>query len=109
MEFLVLFVAVVLGAVVQGAVGFGLALVVPALTLFLPEALPATVLLLAMPLAAVMAAKERRAVDVPGLTYVLLGRLGGRSGAGGFFCWCRTSISRRYSGASLWWPYSRVR
>jgi len=39
---LFLFVAVVLGAVVQGAVGFGFALVVvPALTLFLPEALPA--------------------------------------------------------------------
>ncbi len=68
MEFVVWFVAVMLGAVVQGAISFGLALVVvPALTLFLPEALPATVLLLVMPLAVVRAVRERRVIDVPGL------------------------------------------
>jgi len=66
-EFLVLFVAVGLGAVVQGSVGFGLALVVaPAMTLVSPEALPATVLLLTMPMASVMAARERRAIYAPG-------------------------------------------
>ena len=49
MEFLVAFVAVLVGAMVQGSVGFGLALVVvPALTLVRLEALPATVLLIVM-------------------------------------------------------------
>jgi uncharacterized membrane protein YfcA len=76
-----LFVAVVLEAVVQGAMRFGLALlVVPALPLFLPEALPATVLLLVMPLGVVMASWKRRAIDIPSLVYVLLGRLVGTFG-----------------------------
>ncbi|MDP8925317.1 MAG: sulfite exporter TauE/SafE family protein [Actinomycetota bacterium] len=81
MEFLVLFVAVGLGAVVQGSVGFGLALVVvPAMTLVSPEALPATVLLLTMPMASVMAARERHAIYAPGLVYLLSGRLLGTLG-----------------------------
>lgn len=84
MEFLVLFVAVGLGAVVQGSVGFGLALVVvPAMTLVSPEALPATVLLLTMPLASVMAARERHAIYAPGLVYLLSGRLLGTLGGVG--------------------------
>jgi uncharacterized membrane protein YfcA len=83
-EFLVLFVAVGLGAVVQGSVGFGLALVVvPAMTLVSPEALPATVLLLTMPLASVMAARERHAIYAPGLVYLLSGRLLGTLGGVG--------------------------
>jgi uncharacterized membrane protein YfcA len=83
-EFLVLFVAVGLGAVVQGSVGFGLALVVvPAMTLVSPEALPATVLLLTMPMAAVMAARERHAIYAPGLVYLLSGRLLGTLGGVG--------------------------
>ncbi len=78
MEFIVLFVAVGFGAVVQGSVGFGFALVVvPALTLLRPEVLPATVLLLTMPMAATMAVRERHAIDVSGLTYLLSGRLVG--------------------------------
>ena len=84
MEFLVLFVAGGLGAVVEGSVGFGLALVVvPAMTLVSPEALPATVLLLTMPMAAVMAARERHAIYAPGLVYLLSGRLLGTLGGVG--------------------------
>ena len=72
MEFLVEFVAVLVGAMVQGSVGFGLALVVVSvLTLVRPEALPATVLLIVTPLGVFMAFKERRAIDVSGLAYVL--------------------------------------
>ncbi len=79
-----MFVAVGLGAVVQGSVGFGFALVVvPALTLLRPEALPATVLLLSLPMAATMAVRERHAIDVPGLAYLLLGRLAGTFGGVG--------------------------
>jgi hypothetical protein len=53
------FVAVLVGAMVQGAVGFGLALVVVrVLALVRPEAPPAVVLLLAMPTAGFMVARE---------------------------------------------------
>jgi uncharacterized membrane protein YfcA len=110
-EFLVLFVAVGLGAVVQGSVGFDLALVVvPAMTLVSPEALPATVLLLAMPMASVLAARERHAIYALGLVYLLSGRLlETLGGVGLLFCWCRTTTSRCYSVASSWWPRSRAR
>ena len=60
--------------------GFAL-VVVPALTLVRSEVLPTTVLLLTMPMAATMAARERRAIDVPSLAYLLLGRLVGTFGA----------------------------
>ena len=84
MEFLLLFVAVGLGAVVQGSVGFGFALVaVPVLTLVRPEVLPATVLLLMMPMATTMAVKDRREIDIPGLAYLLSGRLAGTLGGVG--------------------------
>lgn len=80
-ELLVLFAAVGVGAVVQGSVGFGFALVVvPALTLIRPEVLPATVLQLMTPMAATMAVRERRAIYVCGLAYLLSGRLVGTLG-----------------------------
>jgi uncharacterized membrane protein YfcA len=80
-EFLILFVAVLLGAVIQGAIGFGLALVVvPVLTLVRPEVLPAMVLLLMVPMAMIMAARERGEIDVTGLAYLLSGRLAGTLG-----------------------------
>lgn len=83
-EFVVLLIAVGLGAMVQGAVGFGFALLaVPALTLIQPEVLPATVLLLAAPMALVMAAREWRAIDAPGLAYLISGRLVGTFGGVG--------------------------
>ncbi len=84
MEFLFPFVAVVVGAVVQGSVGFGLALVVvPVLALVRPETLPAVVLLITMPMAAFMAFKERRSVDVAGLGWILAGRVIGTLGGVG--------------------------
>jgi uncharacterized membrane protein YfcA len=61
-ELLVLLFAVAAGAVVQGSVGFGFALVVvPVLTFVRPDVLPATVLLLTLPLSVTMAVRERRA------------------------------------------------
>lgn len=78
MGFLLVFAAVVVGTVVQGSVGFGLALVlVPVLALIRPEVLPAAVLLLTLPMAAFMAASERRSVDVSGLLPILVGRFAG--------------------------------
>jgi len=70
-----MFLAVTLGALVQGSVGFGFALiVVPVLALVDPETLPATVLLLALPLSSVMVLRERRSVDLPGFLWVTGGR-----------------------------------
>ena len=57
--------------------------VVSVLTLVRPEALPATVLLIVMPLGVFMAFKERRAIDVSGLAYVLSGGLLGTLGGVG--------------------------
>jgi hypothetical protein len=72
--------------------------VVPALTLVRPEALPATVLLIVMPLGVGMAFKERRAIDVSGLACVLSGRLLGAVEAWDYSCWCRTGTSPCCSG-----------
>jgi uncharacterized membrane protein YfcA len=60
-------VAVAAGAIVQGSVGFGYAFVaVPSLALLYPEAVPVTPLLLALPMTALMTAREWRAIDVSG-------------------------------------------
>jgi len=84
MELLLAFVAVLVGAVVQGSVGFGLALVaVPVLALVRPEALPAVVLLLTMPMSALMSAREWRSADVAGLLPILGGRVLGTLGGVG--------------------------
>jgi uncharacterized protein len=60
-------VAVAVGAVIQGSIGFGYAFVaVPTMALLYPEALPVTPLLLALPMTALMTAREWRAIDVTG-------------------------------------------
>ena len=84
MELLLAFAAVLVGAVVQGSVGFGLALLlVPVLAMVRPEALPAVVLLLTMPMAALMTAREWRSADATGLVPILVGRVFGTLGGVG--------------------------
>jgi uncharacterized membrane protein YfcA len=69
---------------VQGAVGYGLALmVVPVLALVRPEALPAVVLLLAMPTAGFKVVREWRFADARGLVWILSGCLAGALGGWG--------------------------
>ena len=59
--------AVAVGAVIQGSIGFGYAFVaVPTMALLYPEALPVTPLLLALPMTALMTAREWRSIDVTG-------------------------------------------
>jgi uncharacterized protein len=66
------------GAVVQGAIGFGYALVVvPTLLLIAPEAVPVTPLTVATPMVVVQAIAERRALDVAGFARMTAGRLPG--------------------------------
>ncbi len=60
-------VAVAVGAVIQGSIGFGYAfVVVPTLALLYPEAVPVTPLLLALLMSLLMTAREWRSIDVSG-------------------------------------------
>ncbi|MGH9031973.1 MAG: TSUP family transporter [Acidimicrobiia bacterium] len=78
LEFALVALAVATGAFVQGSIGFGSNLVgVPVLALANPEALPATLSLVVVPLVFVMAIRERHAVDRPGVTWITIGRVPG--------------------------------
>jgi len=71
-------VAVAAGTAVQATIGFGVNLVaVPVVALVAPEALPATLVLLAVPLAVAMVVREHHHVDRSGLAWALTGRLPG--------------------------------
>ena len=68
--------AVVIGAVIQGSIGFGYALVaVPAMVLLLPWAVPVAPLVLALPMTVLMSAKEWRSIDLGGFALITGGRL----------------------------------
>jgi uncharacterized membrane protein YfcA len=70
--------ATLVGASVQGSIGFGMNLVVvPVLALVIPDALPATAVLIGIPVSIAMTRHERHAVDRPGLVWILLGRVPG--------------------------------
>lgn len=70
--------ATVLGATIQGAIGFGMNLVtVPMLALVLPESLPVAVIVLALPIAVSMLRHEHHAVDRAGLGWIIAGRIPG--------------------------------
>ena len=72
----VLAVAVAAGAVIQGSIGFGYALVaVPAMVLLLPWAVPVTPLFLALPMTLLMSAREWRSIDLSGFALITAGRL----------------------------------
>jgi uncharacterized membrane protein YfcA len=74
----VLLLAVLLGALIQGSVSSGFPLlVVPAMAIVSPEAVPATVLLLSPPMAMLMSLREQRSIDLPGLCLISVGRLVG--------------------------------
>ena len=66
------------GAVVQGTIGFGYALViVPTLLLIAPSTVPVTPLTVATPMVLVQAVAERRALDVGGFARMTAGRIPG--------------------------------
>ena len=70
--------AVVIGAVIQGSIGFGYALVaVPVMVLLLPWAVPVTPLFLALHMTVLMSAKEWRSIDLGGFALITGGRLVG--------------------------------
>jgi uncharacterized membrane protein YfcA len=66
------------GAVVQGTIGFGYALVVvPTLLLLAPSTVPVTPLAVATPMVFVQAVAERRALDAAGFARMTAGRIPG--------------------------------
>jgi uncharacterized protein len=70
--------ATLVGAVIQGSIGFGMNLVtVPVLALVLPEALPVVVILLGVPISVSMLRHEHQATDLAGLGWIVVGRLPG--------------------------------
>lgn len=76
-----LLVASAAGGVIQGAIGFGFALVaVPAIALVEPDAIPVTVMLMALPMTIVMAVRERAHIDVRGFATIMAGRVVGIAG-----------------------------
>lgn len=75
--------AVAVGALVQGLLGFGLALLaVPVLAWLAPQTVPVGVLVAVMPLVVVAALREHAHLDWRGIGWALLGRVpGGAAGA----------------------------
>lgn len=83
---------VVAGALVQGTIGIGFGIVlVPGLTLLAPASVPATPLLLALPLTVLIAHRERSAIDRQGLPVLLVGRILGTIAAVVLLIWLTES------------------
>lgn len=69
---------VVLGGMVQGAIGFGLNLmIVPVLALVAPGSVPGSMVVLSMPMTLTMLLREHHAIDWPGVRFIALGRIPG--------------------------------
>ena len=90
---LIIAAAVLAGSFVQGATGVGFALVTaPVIGLLAPALLPATVLLLMVPLNVYVVWRERGAIDRTGATWITGGRIVGT--AGGFWVLVALSVDR---------------
>ena len=77
-ELILLAVVVFAAACLQGSIGFGLGmLAAPFVTLVDPTLLPASVIMLAIAISGVVAVLERRALDLRGTSWALLGRVPG--------------------------------
>ena len=78
LEFAIACAAIVIAALVQGSIGFGLNLLsAPVIAILNPHALPATLVMLSLPLSTTVSVRERHAIDVRPLRWMLLGALPG--------------------------------
>lgn len=69
---------VTVGATAQGILGFGLNLVAaPVVGLFAPELLPATMVMVGLPLSSMIALRDRPSIDWTGVGWTTLGRVPG--------------------------------
>ncbi len=77
-QFLVLSLAMAIGAALQASVGYGMGLLVtPVLILFNPDLIPAPFILAAFLMILLMTLRERQALDFWGLRWVLVGAIPG--------------------------------
>ena len=80
---IMIFIAMGLGAALQGSVGYGMALIAsPLLILVEPRLIPGPYLLASQLLSILMILRERRSIDFYGLKWALLGRIPGTVLAG---------------------------
>jgi uncharacterized protein len=78
LDFAVSATAVLIGSVVQGSIGFGVNLLAaPFVAIVVPEALPATMTLVALPIAVTTVRREHHALDRLALPWMLAGALPG--------------------------------
>ena len=78
LEYSIALVTILVGALVQGSIGFGLNLLsAPVIAILNPHALPATLVLLALPLSATTAVRERHAIDERPLRWMTWGAVPG--------------------------------
>ena len=81
----IVFVAcvVLVGAILQGSVGFGMGLLAsPILILIDPRFVPGPILLSTMLLTTLLTLRERHAIDFHGIQWAMVGRVGGTVAAG---------------------------
>lgn len=77
-EIIIALVVSMIGAALQGVVGFGFGVLsVPILTILNPELTPIPQLILALPLATSIALRDRRHLDLRGAAWVIAGRFPG--------------------------------
>ncbi len=78
LAFALLFAAVAFGALVQGTIGFGINVIAaPVAAIVQPDALPSAMIILALPMTAGSAYRERAHIDRAGVLWSTLGRLPG--------------------------------
>ena len=78
LDFIVAATAVSIGSVVQGSIGFGVNLLAaPFVAIVVPEALPATMTLVALPIAITTVRREHHALDRLALPWMLAGAVPG--------------------------------
>lgn len=89
--------AALTGAIVQGTIGFGYAMVVvPALLLLAPTTIPTTPLVVALPMVVALAVADRRHLDRAGFARLTAGRIPGTA----LGAWILTMVSARVVGGA---------
>ena len=74
---------VLVGSTLQGSVGFGMGLLAsPLLILIDPRFVPAPILLSTLVLVSLLTLRERHAIDLHGIGWAMVGRVGGTAAAG---------------------------
>ena len=102
MEILVATVVIFVGAYIQTALGFGLAIVAAPILFFLdPLYVPAPITISALTLSLVMALKHRESISFSGLKFAILGRIPGTIAGGTLLVWISMEQLALWVGISV--------